>query len=82
MAKTAKLFMNGRSQAVRLPAEFRFSGDEVNIRRDETTGEIVLWQKPATWRELFARMDAIGKAPTDYMDDVERPPDQDRDPFA
>jgi antitoxin VapB len=30
---TAKLFRNGRSQAVRLPREFRFEGDEVNIRR-------------------------------------------------
>ncbi|MGH9365900.1 MAG: antitoxin [Thermoanaerobaculia bacterium] len=29
----AKLFKNGRSQAVRLPKEFRFEGDEVNIRR-------------------------------------------------
>jgi antitoxin VapB len=30
---TAKLFANGRSQAVRLPREFRFEGDEVRIRR-------------------------------------------------
>ena len=39
---TAKLFKNGRSQAVRLPAEFRFEGDEVLIRRDPVTGEVVL----------------------------------------
>jgi antitoxin VapB len=32
-SKTAKLFRNGRSQAVRLPKEFRFEGDEVSIRR-------------------------------------------------
>jgi antitoxin VapB len=32
MATTAKLFRNGRSQAVRLPKEFRFEGDEVRIR--------------------------------------------------
>jgi len=37
--KTAKLFRNGRSQAVRLPREFRFEGDEVRIRR---VGEGVL----------------------------------------
>jgi antitoxin VapB len=30
---TAKLFMNGRSQAVRLPKEFRFSGDQIRVRR-------------------------------------------------
>lgn len=39
---TAKLFRNGRSQAVRLPKEFRFEGTEVAIRRDPETGEIVL----------------------------------------
>ena len=33
MSATAKLFQNGRSQAVRLPKEFRFEGDEVRIRR-------------------------------------------------
>lgn len=32
-APRAKLFWNGRSQAVRLPKEFRFAGDEVSIRR-------------------------------------------------
>jgi len=36
---TAKLFKNGRSQAVRLPKEFRFEGDEVSIRRE---GESVI----------------------------------------
>jgi antitoxin VapB len=34
MTKTAKLFSNGNSQAVRLPREFRFNGDEVRIRKD------------------------------------------------
>lgn len=34
MTATAKLFMNGRSQAVRLPKEFRFEGSQVSIRRD------------------------------------------------
>jgi virulence-associated protein VagC len=36
---TAKLFRNGRSQAVRLPKEFRFEGEEVSIRRE---GESVI----------------------------------------
>ena len=34
MATTARLFKNGRSQAVRLPKDFRFEGDEVSIRRE------------------------------------------------
>jgi antitoxin VapB len=38
----AKLFVTGGSQAVRLPAEFRFDGDEVDTRRDATTGDVVL----------------------------------------
>ncbi len=42
MAQTAKIFMNGRSQAVRLPKEFRFEGAEVAIRRGDTAGEVVL----------------------------------------
>jgi antitoxin VapB len=42
--KTAKLFKNGRSQAVRLPKEFRFEGTEVAIRRDEKSGDVTLTQ--------------------------------------
>jgi antitoxin VapB len=40
--KIAKLFKYGRSQAVRLPAEFRFEGNEVLIRRDQVTGDVIL----------------------------------------
>jgi antitoxin VapB len=47
--KKAKLFNNGRSQAVRLPAAFRFEGTEVYIRKDESTGDVILSQKPDTW---------------------------------
>jgi antitoxin VapB len=45
MAQTAKIFKNGRSQAVRLPKEFRFEGEEVEIRRDAVTGAVVLEPK-------------------------------------
>ncbi|MBA2597714.1 MAG: AbrB/MazE/SpoVT family DNA-binding domain-containing protein, partial [Chloroflexia bacterium] len=37
MSQTAKLFMNGRSQAVRLPAAFRFDASEVFIWKDPAT---------------------------------------------
>ena len=61
--KTAKLFKNGRSQAVRLPKEFRFEGTEVAIRRDPATGEVVLapaQPKPSiSFDEWFALYDAI-----------------------
>jgi antitoxin VapB len=51
--QTAKIFMNGRSQAVRLPAEFRFEGDEVLIRRDPASGDIVLSPKPVSLNAFF-----------------------------
>ena len=46
MPKTAKLFRNGRSQAVRLPSEFRFEGTEVFVRRDPATGDVILLKIP------------------------------------
>jgi antitoxin VapB len=48
--KVAKLFQNGGSQAVRLPAEFRFDADEVFVYRDEATGNVVLSTEPARMR--------------------------------
>lgn len=64
MAKTAKLFMNGRSQAVRLPREFRFPGKEVAIRQDPETGEVVLSPYPSSepapsFDKWFTLYDAI-----------------------
>ena len=50
--ETAKLFWTGRSQAVRLPKEVRFEGDEVRIRRQ---GDVVILEPvPADWRWLDA----------------------------
>jgi len=70
--KTAKLFPNGGSQAVRLPAEFRFDGiDEIFIRRDAVTGEVILSAKPASgaWAEFFALRDQA-RVPEDFMADL------------
>ena len=53
MQRTAKLFLNGRSQAVRLPAEFRFAGSEVFVRRDPSTGDVILSQRPESWDSFF-----------------------------
>ncbi|MEO1021488.1 MAG: type II toxin-antitoxin system VapB family antitoxin [Bacteroidota bacterium] len=50
--KTAKLFKNGRSQAVRLPKEFRFEGNEVRIRREGD--EVILSpNKDKNWEDVF-----------------------------
>ena len=51
MTKTAKLFTTGRSQAVRLPKEFRFEGSEVFIRKEGD--EVILSEKPVSWEDFF-----------------------------
>jgi len=53
MTQTAKLFMNGRSQAVRLPINCRFESDEVYITKDPKTGDVLISEKPNTWDGLF-----------------------------
>ena len=53
MPRTAKLFRNGRSQAVRLPADFRFEGSEVFIKQDPSTGDVTLSRRPESWESFF-----------------------------
>lgn len=53
MQQTAKIFATGRSQAVRLPLEFRFDVAEVFIRRDPATGDVVLSRRPTDWQGLI-----------------------------
>lgn len=80
--RTAKLFRTGGSQAVRLPAEFRFDGDEVAIRRDPETGDVILSPtvSPAkTWEELLARIAELGGAPDDFLVDRGQRPPQERE---
>ncbi len=50
MAKTAKVFMTGRSQAVRLPKEFRFACNEVRIRKEGNA--LILEPLPEDWSWL------------------------------
>jgi antitoxin VapB len=59
MPRTAQLFMNGRSQAVRLPKEFRFEGvKEVYVRRDPDSGDVILSKRPRTLAEFFEHINA------------------------
>lgn len=81
---TAKLFMNGRSQAVRLPAEFRFEGSEVNIRRDPETGDVILSPKPQRTGNWDKFLEAVSKVrPEDIPEGFpwRDQRQQDRDPF-
>lgn len=82
MEKTAKVFTTGRSQAVRLPLEYRFEEKEVYIRRDEVTGDVVLSRRPDSWDGFFA-LDATTDVPQDFMSEADRNQgEQVRDPFA
>lgn len=78
MPKTAKLFQNGRSQAVRLPADFRFEGSEVYVRRDPETGDVILSRRPESWKDYFELMKSI-EVPDDFMAERKDVPPQERD---
>ncbi len=67
----AKVFMSGRSQAVRIPAQFRFSSNEVYIRRDARNGDIILSQSPGSLQDIFAALDQLG-VPDDFLSPSER----------
>jgi antitoxin VapB len=82
MSRTAKLFKNGRSQAVRLPSEYRFEGSEVYVRRDLATGDVILSRRPESWKDLFALLitNTI-EVPEDFMADRQDTPPQKRELF-
>lgn len=74
----AKLFNNGRSQAVRLPAAFRFEGTEVYVRRDETTGDVILSKRPSDWSGF---LEAVSQCQGETLDIVRDEKPAVRDPF-
>ncbi|HUK23049.1 MAG TPA: type II toxin-antitoxin system VapB family antitoxin [Terriglobales bacterium] len=80
MAHTAKLFRNGRSQAVRLPAEYRFEGAEVYVRRDPATGDVILSRKPNSWDDFFELLKTVD-IPEDFLSDIPDLPPQKRKLF-
>jgi len=71
MSQIARLFTNGRSQAVHLPTAFGFDGDETYIRRDPTIGDVILSAKPRCFDRFFAAL-GEGKAPDDFLCPAER----------
>lgn len=70
----AKLFRNGQSQAVRLPKEFRFEGDEVFIKR--MGNAVVLLPYRDSWGAL---LESLGMFSNDFMEDREQPVRQSRE---
>ncbi|SPF36442.1 Addiction module, SpoVT/AbrB protein [Candidatus Sulfotelmatobacter kueseliae] len=80
MAHTARLFRNGRSQAVRLPVDFRFPGSEVYVRRDPATGDVILSRRPDSWRDFFDLTDDL-QIPEDFLSNRRDTPPQKRKLF-
>ena len=76
MMETAKLFVNGNSQAVRLPKEYRFRGDEVVIKR--MGNAVVLLPKDDPWQVMF---DALAEFPEDFTLTREQSELQEREPL-
>jgi antitoxin VapB len=72
--KTAKLFQNGQSQAVRLPKAFRLPGDKVYIKK--VGNAIVLLPLQQPWETLFESLPLFSE---DFMDERNQPPQQQRE---
>ncbi len=81
LVEKARVFRNGRSQAVRIPAEYRFKSDEVYIRHNPTTGELTLSERPLkpSLDDIFAELDAAGAA--DFVIERDLSPSPERDLF-
>jgi antitoxin VapB len=74
MPRTAKLFMNNRSQAVRLPKEFQFKADEVFIRK--IGNDVILSPRPLNWSSYLSEGPVASQ---NFMDEVEDLPVQERE---
>ena len=75
MRRKAKVFMNNRSQAVRLPKDFQFKTSEVFIRREGN--DVVLSPSPGDWSSYLAEAPSASE---EFMDGVEDLPIQEREP--
>lgn len=74
---TAKVFKSGRSQAVRIPKEYRFTCEEVFIERD---GErVILTPRPRSWRDYFA---TARRFTEDYPERIEDVRQKEREEFS
>ena len=71
--RTAKLFQTGRSQAVRLPKEFRFEGDDVYIKKVGDMVIMIPYRMP--WKSLI---DSLELFSSDFMENREQPLAQER----
>lgn len=86
MGAVGKLFMNGRSQAVRIPAQFRFEGTEVEFRPGPNPGEVILSPRPQRTGSFDAFFRSRAAVPAweleGFMEDREQGEHERDDPLA
>jgi len=75
--KTAKLFQNGSSQAVRLPKEYQFSGTDVYVKKFDNI--VMLIPKDGVWTSMINSLDHFTE---DFLDDRNQPEMQSREMFS
>jgi antitoxin VapB len=73
MMDTAKIFQNGKSQAIRLPKEYRFRGTKVYVKR--IGNAVVLIPEQDSWQTL---VESLERFSDDFMADRQQPPTQER----
>jgi antitoxin VapB len=71
---TAKIFKNGKSQAIRLPKEYRFQGSKVYIK--QVGNAVVLIPENDSWQTLI---DSLAQFSDDFMSERQQPPSQERE---
>lgn len=78
-AAKARVFMNGRSQHVTIPAEYRFTTNEVYIQRDPQSGAVTLSERPlhSSMAAIFAKFDEAGAAAFAVERDLSLPIERD-----
>jgi antitoxin VapB len=74
MMRTARLFKNGRSQAIRLPKEFQFDGTQVFIKK--VGNMVVLIPEQDSWQTLFNSLEQFSD---DFMESRNQPEQQVRE---
>ncbi len=81
MPRTARIYTIGNNQIVILPPEYRFEGNEIFVRRDPKTGDVILSRKPHSWDGLLELHKTVA-GHDDFMGPADRNQQpQDRDPF-
>lgn len=81
MSQMAKLFKNGRSQAVRLPVAYRFDTEQVFLSKNPETGDVILSRKPMNWDFFLEKLKTLA-VNSDFLSQEERNQiPQNRDPF-